>query len=86
LIYHTHQWIYNINIHTGNWYQIRMKILIQESFPPLAKEVRGFEIIGKKQILLNLLLSKKKGIKEIEFMRLPCHFVPRNDDSEFLLP
>jgi len=32
------------------------------------------------------LLIKERGIIKIEFMRLPLHFVPRNDISKLLLP
>jgi len=54
---------------------------------PLTKEDKGgFERTGKNRISNHLPLSKKRIIKKIKLMRLPRHFVPRNDDLEFLLP
>jgi hypothetical protein len=64
-----------------------MKIYTQEPISPFRKKGLGdLKELDKKRILLELPLTKKKGIKKIELMRLPRHFVPRNDESEFLLP
>jgi hypothetical protein len=37
----THTFIFRIDRHAALQHQMRMKILTQESFPPLAKGVRG---------------------------------------------
>jgi hypothetical protein len=43
---------------------------------------------GAREKIISFLLPlfKEIGIKKIKVKRLPRHFVPRNDELEFLLP
>jgi hypothetical protein len=64
-----------------------MKIYSQEPICSFRKGGKGdLNLLEKNQFPNHLPLSEGKGIKKIELMRLPRHSVPRNDESEFLLP
>jgi hypothetical protein len=64
-----------------SWHQMKMKIYTQEPISPFRKGGRGdFKRTGKNRISNHFLLSKGRELKKIELMRLPRHFVPRNDE------